>query len=117
MSSPGPRETIQRNLEMVRPGVTFRELTFDSWVPDPDEFHLYSNQYHGVGMADEWPMIVLPHTWDGDGYDGVVEPGMVLCVEAYVGRRGWGEGVKLEQQVLVTEHGHEVLSRYPIGLR
>ena len=110
-------ETIQRNLEMVRPGITFRELTFDSWIPDPDKFHLYTNQYHGVGMADEWPMIVLPHTWDQAGYDGVVEPGMMLCVEAYVARRGWGEGVKLEQQVLVTEHGHEILSSYPIGLR
>lgn len=110
-------ETIRRNIEMVRPGVTFRELTFDSWAPDVDEFHHYSNPYHGVGMADEWPMIVFPHTWDHDGYDGVVEPGMVLCVESYVARRGWGEGVKLEQEVLVTEHGHELLSGYPIGLR
>ena len=42
---------------------------------------------------------------------------MMLCVESYVARRGWGEGVKLEQQVLVTEHGHELLSGYPIGLR
>ena len=110
-------ETIRRNIEMVRPGVTFRELTFDSWAPDIDEFHSYSNQYHGVGMADEWPMIVFPHTWDQAGYDGVVEPGMVLCVESFVARRGWGEGVKLEQQVLVTEDGREVLSSYPIGLR
>ena len=110
-------ETIRRNIEMVRPGVTFRELTFDSWAPDVDEFHHYSNPYHGVGMADEWPMIVFPHTWDHGGYDGVVEPGMVLCVESYVGRRGWGEGVKLEQEVLVTEHGHELLSAYPVGLR
>ena len=110
-------ETIRRNIEMVRPGVTFRELTFDSWSPDVDEFHQYTNQYHGVGMADEWPMIVFPHTWDHDGYDGVVEPGMVLCVESFVGRRGWGEGVKLEEQVLVTEQGYEILSGYPIGLR
>ncbi len=110
-------ETIQLNIEMVRPGITFRELTFDSWSPDVDEFHQYSNQYHGVGMADEWPMIVFPHTWDEAGYDGVVEPGMVLCVESFVGRRGWGEGVKLEEQVLVTEQGYELLSAYPIGLR
>ncbi len=110
-------ETIQLNIEMVRPGITFRELTFDSWSPDVDEFHQYSNQYHGVGMADEWPMIVFPHTWDEAGYDGVVEPGMVLCVESFVGRRGCGEGVKLEEQVLVTEQGYELLSAYPIGLR
>jgi len=110
-------ETIRHNIEMVRPGVTFRELTFDSWSLDVDEFHQYSNQYHGVGMADEWPMIVFPHTWEQAGYDGVIEPGMVLCVESFVGRRGWGEGVKLEQQVLVTDTGAELLSGYPLGLR
>jgi len=38
---------------------------------------------------------------------------MVLCVESYVGVHGGGEGVKLEQQVVVGERGAEVLSRYP----
>ena len=42
---------------------------------------------------------------------------MVLCVESYVARRGWGEGVKLEQQVLVTDGGAELLSGYPLDLR
>ena len=110
-------EMIHRNMEMVRPGVTFRELTFDTFVPDIDEFHHYTTQYHGVGMADEWPMIGFPHTWDLSGWDGVVETGMVLCVESFVGCRGWGEGVKLEQQVLVTDDGPELLSGYPLGLR
>jgi len=47
----------------------------------------------------------------------VVEAGMVLCVESFVGRWGRGEGVKLEQQVLVTDRGAELLSGYPLGLR
>ena len=38
---------------------------------------------------------------------------MTLCVEAYVGAVGGEEGVKLEEQVLVTETGCEVLSSYP----
>ena len=59
----------------------------------------------------------VPHPWDRAGWDGFVEPGMVLCVETFVGRRGWGEGVKLEEQVLVPEDGREVLSDYPLGLR
>ncbi|MGA7270285.1 MAG: M24 family metallopeptidase, partial [Acidimicrobiia bacterium] len=54
--------------------------------------------------------------WDDIGYDGVLEPGMVLCVESFVGRRDGGEGVKLEEQVLVTEDGPETLSTYPLGL-
>ena len=38
---------------------------------------------------------------------------MVLCVEAYVGAEGGGEGVKLEEQVLITNTGSETLSHYP----
>ena len=38
---------------------------------------------------------------------------MCLCVEAYVGAEGGGEGVKLEEQVVVTEDGFENLTAYP----
>ena len=38
---------------------------------------------------------------------------MTICLESYVGEEGGAEGVKLEQQVLVTATGAEVLSRYP----
>jgi Xaa-Pro dipeptidase len=41
---------------------------------------------------------------------------MVLCVEAFVGPKSGGEGVKLEQQILITESGREVLTPYPVGL-
>jgi len=39
---------------------------------------------------------------------------MVMCVESYIGKRSGGLGVKLEEQVLITETGHELLSTYPI---
>jgi len=38
---------------------------------------------------------------------------MTLCVEAYAGEVGGRYGVKLEEQVLVTESGVRVLSSYP----
>lgn len=38
--------------------------------------------------------------------------GMTLCVESFIGRQGVGEGVKLEQQLLVTESGAELLGRF-----
>jgi Xaa-Pro dipeptidase len=40
-------------------------------------------------------------------------PGMTLCVESFIGRENGPDGVKLEQQVLVTETGVEVLSEFP----
>jgi Xaa-Pro aminopeptidase len=50
---------------------------------------------------------------ESGGYDGLVEPGMTLCVESYIGEVGGDEGVKLEQQVLVTETGCELLTSFP----
>lgn len=38
---------------------------------------------------------------------------MTLCVESFIGEESGGEGVKLEQQILVTKTGIELLSRFP----
>ena len=64
------------------------------------------------GMADEWPVMYYPED-AGFDYAGVLEPGMVICVESYVGEIGGREGVKLENQCLIAESGPIVLSRYP----
>jgi Xaa-Pro dipeptidase len=109
---------ITENTELVRPGVGFRELVERSKNPPPDCFPArYGVLYHGVGLADEYP--TLPHAadWTEDTPDGVLEPGMVLCVESYIGRLGGHEGVKIEEQVLITEAGNEQLSRYPLDAR
>ena len=85
----------------------------------PEEFvpQRYASKFHGVGLCDEWPSIKHPMDWEARGYDGVLEPGMVLCVEAYVGAVGGAEGIKLEDQVLVTETGHENLTNCPFDER
>ena len=38
---------------------------------------------------------------------------MTVCVESYIGEVGGDEGVKLEQQVLITEKGYQQLSTFP----
>jgi hypothetical protein len=38
---------------------------------------------------------------------------MVICIESYMGAVGERDGVKLEQQVLVTSDGIEPISTYP----
>ena len=37
---------------------------------------------------------------------------MTLCVEAYIGAEGGREGVKLEEQVVITDKGAQALSAY-----
>jgi len=109
-------EQVQRNIELLTPGRSFRQLTFDAWTPPIEDYRHYSVLFHGVGQCDEYPEIYFPHDWDAWGTDGVVEPGMVFTVEAYVGPRSGGEGVKLENQVLVSDHGPQLLTHFPLGL-
>lgn len=109
---------IAHNTALMKPGISFRELVERSEVPPPDCFPArYGVLYHGVGLADEYP--TLPHAadWTSDTPDGMLEPGMVLCVESYIGRLGGQEGVKIEEQVLITETGNLQLSSYPVDLR
>lgn len=44
----------------------------------------------------------------------VLEPGMVMALETWYGKPGGDFGVRLEEEVLVTENGYELLTKYPI---
>ena len=38
---------------------------------------------------------------------------MVFCVESYIGSPASGQGVKLEDQLLITDTGIEIMNDYP----
>jgi Xaa-Pro aminopeptidase len=107
-------EQVHHNMGILRAGMTFREYADKAW-DIPDRF--YANRYflsaHGCGMTGEYPYLYHRGDFPDAGYDGVIEAGMVLCVESYIGEEGGSQGVKLEQQVLVTETGIELLSKFP----
>ena len=108
-------EQIQTNAAALRPGLSYREFSENAW-PIPERF--YENRYsfiaHGVGMGDEYPGIAhWGEDWDRSGSDGVFEENMVVSVESFIGERGAGEGVKLEQQYLITASGAEDFCRTP----
>lgn len=109
-------EQLERNSELLTPGRTFWELSHKAWFPPPDHYRHYSCLFHGVGQCDEYPNIYFPSAWEQLGYDGVVEPGMTFTVEAYVGPRAGGEGIKLEDQYLITSTGPERLTDFPLEL-
>lgn len=105
------KEQLDWNAAIIKPGATYRDIAENAW-PIPEE-HQASRYYcigHGLGMSGEFPNI--PHIVPGEPYPitGVIEPGMVLCIESYVGSAGMEVGVKLEDQLLVTETGVERLS-------
>ena len=109
------REHIAANLELLRPGLGFAEMTERSHrLPELYRARRYSVIAHGTGLCDEYPSIKYPEDHALSGWDGVFEPGMMVSVEAYVGAEGGSCGVKLEEQALVTETGHELISTYPL---
>ena len=104
---------IEHNMQLVRPGLSFFEIQ-EKAFPVPEEFrqNAYPCIMHAVGLCDEFPQI-KPGFRGANAYDGQFEPGMVICVESYMGAAGETDGVKLEQQVLVTDKGCELLTTYP----
>jgi Xaa-Pro aminopeptidase len=76
----------------------------------PPEYHpqRYAFIAHGTGLSDEYPVIRYDRHHPGE-----LEENMVLSVEVYVGEVGGREGVKLEEEVLVTETGVELISDAP----
>lgn len=106
---------IHHNLDLVQPGISFAEFNEKSWrIPDAHIPYRYSLAAHGVGIADEWPVIPLHVDWGPDAMSGHLEPGMVICIESLMAEAG-SESVKLETQVLVTPTGYERLDRFPLN--
>jgi Xaa-Pro dipeptidase len=99
---------------LISDGVSFKELAERIWWIAGDFSKLrYSKIVHGVGLGFEYPYIPYEEDWESYGYEGNLQNAMTLCVESYIGRAGGAEGVKLEQQILVTATGCELLTTFP----
>ena len=105
---------IQQNMKLLAPGVPFKEIVFGGHLLS-EEFvnSRYSVKMHGVGLCDEWPHIAYPEDYHEGAFEYELVPGMAICVEAYIGAEGGEEGVKLEEQVVITEEGYENMTHYP----
>ena len=107
-------EQVHHNMGIIEPGMTFKEYSEKAWdLPAEFAGNRYYLSAHGVGMTGEYPYLYHHQDYTEWGYDGEILPGMTLCVESYIGKPGESEGVKLEEQILVTETGIELLSNFP----
>ena len=106
-------EHIKHNADLIKPGLSFKEFTEKSWkLPEDYYGNRYSCMVHGIGLCDEWPMIRYPT--DGGQREGHFKKNMTISVETYIGKVGEKEGVKLEQQYLVTDNKLELMSLHPL---
>ena len=108
-------EQIAHNIDLLRPGVSYVEFASKAYrLPDAYLANRYADLVHGCGLGVEYPFVLYPEDADDGAYDGRFEANMIVCVESYVGALDGPDGVKLEQPVLITDEGPEVLCGLPL---
>jgi Xaa-Pro aminopeptidase len=110
------REWLDSAIELVRPGVTTdqiaavwptaQELGFE------DEESCFGLQFgHGLGVGlYEAPMISRLHSFDAPVE---LEVGMVFALETYCPTRNGAGAARIEEEVVVTPDGPQILTRFP----
>jgi Xaa-Pro aminopeptidase len=110
------RDILDRAISMIRPGVTTAEVVEVFPRAEefgfPDEEAAFALQYgHGVGLSI-WEKPIFSRLVSFD-YPETVEEGMVFALETFwPATDGWS-AARIEEQLVVTKDGCEVITRFP----
>ncbi len=110
------REYLDMAIAMMKPGITTADIA-GIWPRAqefgfPNEEACFGLQYgHGVGLS-VWEQPVISRLVSLD-HPVSIEAGMVVALETFwPASDGWS-AARIEEEVLVTETGHEVITRFP----
>lgn len=106
---------ISASIDAIRPGATVDEVA-RAW-PGAEEFG-YTNedeafllQYgHGIGLS-LWERPIISRRFGGQ--DTVLKEGMVFAVETWKGAEDGSGAARIEEEVVVTKDGCEVITNFP----
>jgi Xaa-Pro aminopeptidase len=102
-------EAQTRAIAAVRPGVLAHDVdnVARSWIAKAGFGRRFRHGLgHGLGLlVHEGPRLAVKN-------QTILKPGMVVTVEPGIYLPGWG-GIRIEDDVLVTRTGHEVLTGSP----
>jgi len=110
------REWIDASIELMRPGVTTDQVA-KVW-PKAEEFGFSSEMEafglqfgHSVGLfLHERPIISRLNSLD---HPVELKEGMVIALETYCPARDGYSAARIEEEVVVTAHGPQVITRFP----
>jgi Xaa-Pro aminopeptidase len=110
------REYLDAAIALVRPGRTTAEIA-SVWPKAqefgfPNEEAAFALQFgHGIGLAI-WEKPVISRLVSID-HPHEIKPGMVFALETFwPSKDGW-RAARIEEEVVVTENGAEVITRFP----
>lgn len=110
------REYLDVSIDQIRPGVTTADVV-ENWPRAeefgfPDEEACFALQYgHGVGLS-VWEKPVFSRLVSLD-HPEVIEEGMVFALETFwPASDGWS-AARIEEQLVVTADGCEIITRFP----
>jgi Xaa-Pro aminopeptidase len=110
------RDYLDASIELIRPGRTTAEVA-QVWPKAtdfgfPNEEAAFALQYgHGIGLAI-WEKPVISRLVSLD-HPQEIKPGMVFALETFwPSTDGWS-AARIEEEIVVTETGHEVITRFP----
>lgn len=103
----------QAQLDHIRPGVTAEDV-FEIAVEAVEAAGLRPYRRHHCGHAIGTEVYERPVV--APGWTTPLSPGMTFCVETPYYEIGWG-GMMVEDTLVVTEDGHELLNRSDRSLR
>jgi Xaa-Pro aminopeptidase len=77
-----------------------------------NEHEIFGLQYgHGIGVGLwEFPIISRAYSIE---HPVEIQPGMVFALETYAGNEDGSDGVRLEDEVVVTDTGIEIITKFP----
>lgn len=103
-------DRLQASLEQFKPGNTTADV--QAKLADPEDYSETTLHFgHGIGLdTHEWPYITCSSTKES----AILEANMTMALETY--EHDGSQGVRLEENLLITPNGNEILSTYPLGL-
>lgn len=110
------RDYLDAAISLIQPGRTTAEIA-SVWPKAqefgfPDEEAAFALQFgHGIGLAI-WEKPVISRLVSLE-HSHVIKPGMVFALETFwPAKDGWS-AARIEEEIVVTETGHEVITRFP----
>jgi Xaa-Pro aminopeptidase len=113
-------EMLYAGISVMKDGATDHDI-LEKWPQSPEYWGYDSwaavGAYafgHGLGLTLHDQPVISPYAKAMGLPPNELKAGMIIALETYAGKKGGKEGVRLEENILVTKDGFEILSRWPI---